>query len=318
MKGERSMAHWNIDQIPDQTGRVVVITGANIGLGFESALALARKRARIVTACRNLQKCAMARSQILEQVPGAEVDVLLLDLSSLDSVNQFVDQFCQRYNRLDILMNNAGIMAAPHSRTAEGFELHFGVNHLAHFALTGLLLDRLLATPHSRVVTVYSAVEMIGRINFNDLQLERFYNRWLAYAQSKLANLYFAWELQRKLIQAGSSSLSVAAHPGFASTNLQTAGLQSGKPARLQTWFMKRASPLAQNAAQGALSQLYAATNPEVIPGGFYGPQGLFQSKGNPIRVIPRHQPQERISDVERLWKISVKLTGVKYNLITQ
>ena len=307
--------NWSADQIPDQTGKVFIITGANIGLGYESALALARKNARIITACRSQEKCDTAKSQILQQVPGAEVEVFLLDLASLDSVHYFVDQFRQRYSRLDVLMNNAGVMATPLTLTAEGFELQFGVNHLAHFALTGLLLDLLLTTPNSRVVTVYSGVEMIGRINFNNLQWERSYNCWLAYGQSKLANLYFSWELQRRFTQASSTSLSLAAHPGFANTNLQTAGLQLRQPPRIMLWLMKKTSSMSQSAAEGALPQLFAATAREVVPGGCYGPDGFMQSRGEAIQVTPRHKPEKNIKDVEHLWKVSEELTGVSYKL---
>src|SRR5258707_1464952 len=215
------MNGWTAKDMPDQSGRVVIITGANSGIGYESAIAFARKRAKVVMACRSIDKAERARQDLLKLVPGASVEIQRLDLGDLKSIRAFAESFNAHYDRLDILMNNAGIMVPPYGKTADGFETQFGTNHLGHFALTALLLPKLLETPASRVVTVSSSAYFNGRIDFADLQSEKRYRPWAAYGQSKLANILFSQELERKLKAARADVISVASHPGFAITNLQ-------------------------------------------------------------------------------------------------
>lgn len=307
-------SRWTTAEIPDQSGKVVLITGANSGLGFESALALVRKGAHVVMACRSADRAGKARDEIRAQVPAASLTIMPLDLTNLSSIRDLAAAFCERYGRLDVLLNNAGIMAPPHGTTVDGFELQLGTNHLGHFALTGLLLDCLLDAPAGRVVTTYSMAEMIGRISGDNLQGARRYYRWLAYGQSKLANLLFALELERRLEAIGSATSSMAAHPGLSHTNLQVAGLQTGGTAPVQAWLMRTMRDLFfQSAQMGALPQLYAATAPEARGGACYGPGRLFQVWGHPVKVRP-FNPAWRNQDLaRRLWEASEDLTGVRY-----
>ena len=241
------MADWSLNTIPPQKGKVILITGGNSGLGYESALTLARAGATVIISARNEAKGQSALAAIQAEVSGATVDLLALDLADLASIRQAATTFRQRYDKLDVLMNNAGVMATPYQKTVDGFEMQFGTNHLGHFALTGQLLDLLLNTPESRVVNVSSNLHMRGQMNFADLHGEQGYERWGAYNQSKLANLLFTYELQRKLAQHGASTIAVGAHPGYAATNLQSG---SG---RLYSGLMWVANKLfAQSAAAGA------------------------------------------------------------------
>ncbi|NJO05505.1 MAG: SDR family NAD(P)-dependent oxidoreductase [Chloroflexaceae bacterium] len=308
------MAKWTAASIPDQTGKVVVVTGANSGLGYETTLALARKGAHIVMACRNMQKGEVARNDIARQVPNASLDVQVLDLASLASVRAFAEAFNSRYQQLDILYNNAGIMGIPQRiETADGFEMQFGTNHLGHFALTGLLLDAILSAPNSRVVTTTSVVHHmgVGQIHFNDLQRKNSYQRWLAYGQSKFANLLFTLELQRKLTAIGSRTISVAAHPGYSATHLQTTGPgMGGTKIELQvSEFINRY--VAQSAAMGALPQLYAGTAPGVLGGDYYGP-ALAGFRGYPLQRYPNPAAFDAPLAAQ-LWNVSEELTGVRY-----
>ena len=215
---------WTADDIPDLSGKTIVVTGGNSGIGYEAGLAFARKRAEVILACRDLGKARTAAAQITGSASGAKVDVMELDLSNLASVRGFSDAFHLQHQALHVLCNNAGVMAIPYRQTADGFEMQFGTNHLGHFALTGLLLDRLLATEGSRVVNVSSGAHRMGKIRFDDLQWKNGYRKWMAYGQSKLANLLFTLELQRKVDAAGKKLLAVACHPGYAATNLQAVG----------------------------------------------------------------------------------------------
>jgi hypothetical protein len=314
MSGQK---YWTANDIPDQRDKIFVITGANSGLGYEAGLALARKGAHVVMACRNLGKGEAARKAILAQVADARLDLEQLDLASLESVRSFVTRFQQQHRRLNGLLNNAGIMAVPAGKTVDGFETQFGTNHLGHFALTGLLLETLLETPGSRVVTLSSSAAEMGRIHFDDLMLVHSYERWKAYSQSKLANLIFAVELQRRLEAAGADCISVAAHPGFAATNLQYAGLSQGN-AVLSYTLTRMFMPLAQSAAMGALPELYAATMPDVKGGEYFGPDGFSQVRGHPTRVAPRFNQIWRDPEIaRRLWQVSEELTNVHYPALT-
>jgi protochlorophyllide reductase len=303
---------WTEADIPDQAGKIAVVTGGNVGLGHETVKALARKHAHVVIACRDVEKGSAARDRVLQSVPGASIEVMRLDLASLDSIRSFAGEFQARHDRLDLLVNNAGVMATPRLTTADGFELQLGTNHLGHFALTGYLVELILKTPLSRVVTVSSLGERFGRLDFADLMGEKFYNRWIAYCQSKLANVLFAYELQHRLEAAGATALSLAAHPGFASTNLRTKLRSQETP-----WFHRVSGFIIEwmsrsSAEQGALPQLYAATALGVRGGDYYGPDGLFQISGFPRRLrSSRGSYDESLAD--RLWKVSEELTAVEF-----
>jgi NAD(P)-dependent dehydrogenase (short-subunit alcohol dehydrogenase family) len=295
---------WTTEQMPDQGGRTAVVTGANSGLGLETARQLARKGARVVMACRNLEKGEAAR----RDVEGAELEQL--DLASLESVRAFAERFRASHDGLDLLINNAGVMAPPRQRTADGFELQFGTNHLGHFALTGLLIGAMEGREDGRVVTLSSQAHRTGRIAFDNLGGDRHYFRWRAYGQSKLANLIFALELERRLSAAGSTIKSMAAHPGYAATNLQFAA-----PPLADRLFMKVGNVLfAQSDEMGALPPLYAATEPG-LPGGTYaGPDGLGERGGHPKPVAPSGAARNE-EVAKRLWDVSEQMTGVRYEL---
>ncbi len=251
---------WTAQDVPDQTGRVAIVTGANSGIGYETALALAQKGARVIMACRSEAKCNDATQQIMNQKPSGTVEVIPLDLADLDSVRRFADTYRQRYNRLDLLINNAGVMMIPERQTTpQGFEMQFGTNHLGHFALTGLLMDLLLATPGSRIINVSSMAHRFGSIKPDDLQSEQAYNASGAYGQSKLANLLFTNELGRRLTAMGSDTISAASHPGWTATNLQ----QHSGMTRIMNPLVAQKPPM------GALPTLYAATAAGVSNGDF-------------------------------------------------
>jgi NAD(P)-dependent dehydrogenase (short-subunit alcohol dehydrogenase family) len=300
---------WSGQDIPDQSGRVVLVTGANTGTGFATAMALARHGAHVILACRQLEKAMAAEQRIRAEVPGARVERITLDLGDLASVRKAALAVQDRHDRLDLLINNAGVMIPPFGRTADGFELQFGTNHLGHFALTGLLLPLLMATPGSRVVTMSSTAHKFGRIRFDNLQSERGYRPWLAYGQSKLANLMFTFELQRRLGQAGSATLAVAAHPGLARTDLKRHAVRHPV---MRLFMAALGAVMSQDADRGALPQLRAAVDPGAAGSDFYGPSGCGELKGAPVRV----QAVDRARDEavqRRLWDCSEHLTGVVF-----
>jgi len=296
---------WTAADIPDQSGRLVVVTGANSGLGRSTAWELARAGATVVIAARNTDKGEEAAERIRQDVPEAELRVQQLDLADLGSVRSFAEGL--EHDRVDVLINNAGVMAPPRRLTKDGFESQFGTNHLGHFALTGRLLPRLLAAPAPRVVTLSSGAHRFGRINFSDLQGERRYIAWLAHGQSKLANLMFAFELQRRAIEAGTALESMAAHPGYSATNLQFAAPRL--PDRMVMAVTNRL--VAQSAEMGALPTLYAAT--AELPGGtFVGPDGFMEQRGHPKVVTGAGKAYDEAAQ-RRLWDVSEELTGVHY-----
>ena len=287
-----------------------MVTGANSGLGFVAARELARKGAYIVLACRNQAKGEKARRAIEMRAPTATVEVSELDLASLDSVRAFAERLRSEHDGVDLLINNAGVMATPHRRTADGFELQFGTNHLGHFALTGLVINMLEGREDARVVTLSSGAHRVGKIAFDNLGGEHRYFRWRAYGQSKLANLLFALELDRRLRAAGSAVKSMSAHPGYAATNLQHAG-----PTRLDELLMLVPNKvLAQSEEMGALPTLYAATEPGVEGGTYVGPDGLAEQRGHPTKVSPNAAARNEVV-ARRLWEVSEEMTGVRFDL---
>jgi protochlorophyllide reductase len=297
---------WTAASIPDQTGRVALVTGGCSGLGLETARALVARGATVILGCRSLERAERARETLLPAVRGGALDLLDLDLADLASVGAAASAVADRYGRLDLLINNAGVMGLPRTLTRDGFERQFGINHLGHFALTQALQPLLRGRPDARVVTVTSGAQYFGRIAFDDLQGERRYDRWQAYGQSKLANVMFALELQRRLDAEGVAVRSLAAHPGVARTNLQPASV-AASGSWLEPLAYRLMAPLFQSAAMGALPQLYAATAAEAEPAGHYGPDQLGGLRGwpTPVRVAPAALDA---AQCQRLWAVSEEL----------
>jgi NAD(P)-dependent dehydrogenase (short-subunit alcohol dehydrogenase family) len=304
------MSRWTPDQMPPQDGRRVVVTGGNSGIGLQAALELARHGASVVLAVRDPDgRGRAAASRILAASPGASVEVRRLDLADLSSVRAFAEEWGGE--PLDLLVNNAGVMALPRRETADGFEMQFGTNHLGHFAMTGLLLPALLRTARPRVVTVSSGLHKSGRMAWDDLQGERSYRRWKAYGQSKLANLLFMYELQRRADAAGQQLRSMAAHPGYAATNLQVRGPQMDRSGVMERLMGLGNAIFAQSDAAGAWPTLFAATE-DVPPASYVGPGGLGEMRGHPHLVTATTQARSP-EDGARLWEASEELTGVEY-----
>jgi NAD(P)-dependent dehydrogenase (short-subunit alcohol dehydrogenase family) len=296
---------WTAQDIPDQSGRTAIVTGANSGLGLVTARELARAGASVVMACRNLDKGHAAIEGVRAAVPGAQVGLDELDLASLESVRAFAERFRSTHDGLDLLVNNAGVMAPPRRRTADGFELQFGTNHLGHFLLTTLLLPSMEGREDARVVTLSSTAHKMGRIAFDNLNGDRHYFRWRAYGQSKLANLLFALELDRRLRREGSTVKSLAAHPGYAATNLQTAA-----PPLVDRLVMKVGNAvMAQSDEMGTLPTLFAATEPGLEGGTYVGPDGPGEQRGHPTIVAPNGRARDE-DTARRLWQVSEELTG--------
>ena len=293
--------------VPDQSGKTVFVTGANTGIGFEAARVFAQKGARVLLGCRDEAKAEAALTSIRQHAPDADVHWVALDLASLDSVKEAADQVLAE-ERLDLLVNNAGVMMPPKTLTADGFELQFGVNHLGHFALTGHLLPKLLTQDGARVVNVSSLAHRNGRIHYSDINAERGYSRMDRYAMSKFANILFTYELQRKLQSAGASMLSVACHPGGSNTEL-------GRhfPGFLQIVFLPLQFVM-NSAAEGALPTLMAATDENVQSGDYYGPAGMgeFARSARKVNTVPQAKSE---SDAAKLWALSEEMTGVVYSL---
>lgn len=310
------MPKWTAADIPNLAGKLAIVTGANSGLGLETTRELARKGARVILACRSQGKADAAIAELVaDGIARERLEFGALDLSDLASVRSFAADIRERHEGVDLLINNAGVMALPYRQTADGFEMQFGTNHLGHFALTGLLLDRLLVRAGSRVVTVASMAHTIGTIRFDDLHGARSYQKWLAYGQSKLANLLFSFELQRRLERRSRETIAIAAHPGYANTNLQTAGPQM-EGSRLSERFYAFANRLvAQDAARGALPSLYAATAPGVRGGEYYGPDRVAGMIGHPTRTQALAKAYDRAT-AERLWQISIEHTGVDFGAL--
>lgn len=303
------MKNFSIKSVPSQKGKVVIVTGANIGLGYETALALSKKGATVILACRSLKKAQQAMGKILKVVPEADLEIILIDLNSLDSVGVFVEEFSKKYKQLDVLIANAGIMVPPFQTTKDGFESQFGVNYLAHFLLVNLLFPILKSTSESRVVMLSSIAHKSGKIDFDNLNAEKSYSEWKAYSQSKLACLIFAYELQRRMEKSKIGAKAVAAHPGFSNTNLGQF---------FQKFNLKLFSPIAsiigQEAKEGALPTLRAALDPAVKGGEYYGPSGFREIKGNPELVSSSTRSHDLLV-ASKLWTVSEKLTGKKFDV---
>jgi len=295
---------WTADNIPDLAGKIAIVTGANSGIGYEITRALVRKRATVILACRNKDKGEAVVHQIVQEYPEVKAELGLLDLASLALVRRFAAEFTHRYDKLDILINNAGVMRPPFGKTADGFELQFGVNHLGHFALTGLLFDLIIRTPQARVVTVSSYGHRFGKIDFENLNADKGYDPGVAYGQSKLANLLFTYELQRRFRAVKVDAIATAAHPGWTTgTNLAV----HWRMVQLLNPF------IGQKPSMGALPVLYAATSPGVQGGEYYGPRSWGGIRGYPTKVLSSDRSYD-IDVAGRLWAISEELTGVRYH----
>jgi NAD(P)-dependent dehydrogenase (short-subunit alcohol dehydrogenase family) len=301
---------WTSDDIPDLRGKVIIVTGANSGIGFEAAREFARKGATTILACRDLEKANAAMAKIDAESPNAKVEVMHLDLASLKSIHEFADAFHAKYDRLDVLLNNAGIMMVPYRLTKDGFESQVGTNHLGHFALTGLLIDLLERTPGSRVVNISSGGHRMGKMDFDNFLYKhgKSYSRTEAYGRSKLSNLLFTYELERRLESNGRNPIAVAAHPGLSATHLADhfgGGLMKGL---IHLVFQL----IAQSAEMGALPGIRAAIDPEVSGGQYYGPDGTRERLGYPT-LVHSNRASHNMADAQHLWKISEELTGVRY-----
>lgn len=309
------MSKWTFDDIPDQTGKYVVVTGANSGLGFETTKAMAAKGATVVMACRNETKAQEAASLIRDAVPNAPLEIRALDLSDQDSIKSFADEMIAQGKPIDILFNNAGVMAMPEMRTAQGFEMQVGTNHLGHFALTARLFPLIEQAQAGRVVTVSSQAHRIGKIDLDDLTWQnRRYSRWPAYGQAKLANLMFAKELGKRLSAKGSKVISAAAHPGYASTNLQSAASKI-EQSKIGEWFFELGNSIfGQDQSLGALPSLRAATDSGVENCDYYGPKGFMEMGGYPVKVGSTKIAQNE-ETWAKLWTVSEELTGVSFSL---
>lgn len=306
--------NWSAKDIPNLDGKIIVITGANSGLGFECSKVLAQKGATIIMAVRTVAKGEQAKADILKQNPTASIDVMRLDVGDLSSVREFAEAFKATYDRLDILLNNAGVMAIPRQETTDGFEMQLGVNHLGHFALTGLLLDVIVKTPNARIHNVTSSANYSGSINFDDLMGEKDYGRWSAYGQSKLANVFFTYELQKRLTSAGYDTITNTSHPGLVLTNLQANSVeQSG--AGIEAFLYRLLGPLmAQDVSMGILPMLYGSVAEDAKGGVFYGPR-TFNLRGYPAEKKANSDANDAQA-LKRFWEISEDLTGVNYDLL--
>ncbi len=306
---------WTSDCIPDLKEKTITITGANSGLGFEITKILSTKNPHIIMACRNIEKAEKAKASILKENPEASLEIMEIDLSKLASVKNFAKQFSGKFDKLDILFNNAGVMFAPKVITEDGFELHMAVNHFGHFALTGLLMDKLAKAENARVISISSMGHRFGKVNLKNVNYEKgLYNRIMAYSNSKIANLYFSYELDRKLKESKSSIISVAAHPGWTRTNLQTAGgaIDNSKGS-IRFWNFMNIF-FSQEVDMGVLPQLRAAFDPNVKGGEYFSPEKFLHLRGYPI-IKPSNRRSRNKKNAQQFWEVSEELTGVKYKL---
>jgi len=298
-----SKQKWTTSNIPDMSGKIVIVTGGNSGLGLETVRQLAKKGATVIMAARSEEKAKTAIAELNATIPNAQISLMLLDLASLESIKKFVETFRAKYKELHLLINNAGVMALPtRQKTADGFEMQFGTNHLGHFALTGQLLDLIENTDGGRIVNVSSMAHKFGKVDFNNLNSEKKYAPWEAYGLSKISNLFFTYELQRKLEEADKKTIVVAAHPGYTSTNLQ----------RHSGLFAKLNHIMAQGVEKGTLPQLMAAAETNLMGGEYFGPRGFNEMQGYP-KLVESNKLSHDLGIAARLWEESEKMTGVKY-----
>ena len=311
-KGEpRPTEMWTTEDMPDLTGKVIIVTGANSGIGFEAAKAFARKGAQTILACRSMDKAEAALAEIQAEIPNAPAEIMHLDLANQASIHKFAEAFKAKFNRLDVLVNNAGIMMVPYGTTEDGFEKQFGTNHLGHFALTGLLIDFLLNTKGSRVVNISSGGHRMGQMDFDNLMYAdgEGYSGARAYGRSKLANLLFTYELQRRYETIHADAIAVAAHPGGSNTNLANHMSDSTAMKLLGPAFER----MMQSAAMGALPTIRAAVDPGVSGGEYYGPAGFMEQRGYPI-LVQSNKASHNVEDAQKLWEISEELTNVTFD----
>ncbi len=301
------MSTFDFNKVPSQKGRIAVVTGSNIGLGYETALALAKKDAKVILACRNLEKANNAIEKIKIQAPKADLEAIQIDLSKLNSVDDFAENYLKRFDQLDLLINNAGVMMPPFTLTDDGFELQLAANHLGHFKLTGLLLDTIEKTSNSRIISLSSNAHKSGKINFDDLQSKNNYSALAAYSQSKLACLMYAYEMQRRLKRANYQTISTAAHPGVSMTNLV-----QHVPLWMKIVFAPFIPFVTHSPAEGAKPTLYAALGNDVNGGDYFGPTGFNEMKGKAGKILSK--PHSHDEDVaKKLWEVSEDLTRTKY-----
>lgn len=309
-------SHWDASNIPDLTGKVMIVTGANSGIGFDAARAFARNGAQVILASRSMEKAEAALRQIQNEISNAKAEIIQLDLTSLVSIRKFAEAFKSKYQRLDVLLNNAGIMMVPYSKTEDGFERQFGTNHLGHFALTGLLLDVLLVTSGARVVNVSSNGHHSGKMDFDNLMFEngKDYSPVASYGRSKLANILFTYELQRRFEAAEVNASALAAHPGASATNLGS-HLVAGDSFIWRLLF-RLGMLLTQPSEMGALPSIRASVDPQAKGGEYYGPNGFMEFRGYPV-VVKSNTASHNEADAHRLWEESERLTGVQYQFET-
>ncbi|CAN5367757.1 SDR family NAD(P)-dependent oxidoreductase [soil metagenome] len=305
------MGNFNLNELPNHPGKIAIVTGANVGLGYQTTLGLVQKKIKVIMACRDIEKGNNAKSDLLKEVPDAQLEIFQIDLSSLKSVKDFAEEFQKNHNSLDLLINNAGVMMPPYHKTEDGFELQMAANYFGHFALTGLLLDLLKKTTGSRVVSLSSLAHKKAKIDFKDLQSEKEYSKYKAYGQSKLACLMFARELQRKLDKHNCKNpISLAVHPGVSRTELFR---------HFPDWFSIVFTPIAllftQDSKEGSQPTLMASLDKNINKGGYYGPQGFNEMKGNPGKAFVASQAKNE-DDSKKLWEISEKETGVCYSFL--
>lgn len=307
-----SKTKWTIENIPDLTGKVIIVTGGNSGLGFESVKAFAESGAEVVLAGRSKEKGETAKTQIMKSNPTGKIRVMKLDLMDFSSIKEFTREFREKYGQLNVLLNNAGIMTTPYFLTKDGLEAQNGTNHFGHYALTGLLMDLIVKTPGSRIVNVSSNAHKYGKMDFENLLFEngKDYTPMKSYARSKLSNLLFTYELQRAFESKGIDSIAVAAHPGASRTNL-------GRFLENKWWFkplFALMAPFTQDQAQGALPQIRASVDPNVRGGEYYGPSGFGEMKGDPV-LVKSNNASHDLGDAKKLWKVSQKLTSITYEI---
>lgn len=303
---------WKAEDIPDQSGKIIIMTGANSGLGLEATKELVRKGATVIMACRNIEKGKDAVDEVITEIPNAKVELMELDLSKLVSVREFAKNFNQKFDKLDVLVNNAGIMQPPYTVTEDGFELQIGVNHFGHYVLTGLLLDKLKFSPGSRVVNQSSIAHSRGIINFEDINSKDKYSRLGAYGQSKLANLLFNNELDRLFKENSTDTIAVGVHPGYTATKLQHNGPTLGGKSIWSRLYTVTNKIMAQGVDKGILPMLYAATEDDVTGGDYIGPGGFSGMRGYPKRIKSSERSYS-LEDANTLWDLSEELTGLKY-----